>query len=101
MCVSLEEWGARIFKPHNKKVLRDAKMECEITNQQFNRANNVIAEVSFTTTDLSSSKYSMTIMMKDKNVKMRRWLTTFHQINTKIRKRRGYITISVVAFNSY
>ena len=56
VCVSLEEWGARIFKPHNKKVLRDAKMECEITNQRFNRANNVIAEISFTTTDLSSSK---------------------------------------------
>jgi len=56
VCVSLEEWGARIFKPHNKKVFRDAKMGCEITKQWFNRANNVIEKFSFTTTDLSSSK---------------------------------------------
>jgi len=31
-------------------------MGCEITKQRFNRANNVIEEFSFTTTDLSSSK---------------------------------------------
>jgi len=56
VCVSLEEWGARIFKPHTKKIILDAKMGCEITKQRFNRANNVIEEFSFTTTDLSSSK---------------------------------------------
>jgi hypothetical protein len=56
VCVSLEEWGARIFNPHNKKVLRDAKMGCQITNQRFNHANNITEEFSFTTTDLSSSK---------------------------------------------
>jgi len=58
VCASLEEWGARIFKPHNKKVLRDAKSGCEKTKQRFDRANKVIEEITFTTTDLSSSKVS-------------------------------------------
>ena len=56
MCVSLEEWGARIFKPHDKQVLRDAKRGCEKTKERFNRANIAREEFSFTTTDLSSSK---------------------------------------------
>ena len=56
VCVSLEEWGARIFEPHAKLVLRDAKRVCEKTNERFNRANNVIEEFSFTKTDLSISK---------------------------------------------
>jgi len=58
VCVSLEEWGARIFKPHNKQVLRDAKSGCEISKQQFDHATTVIDEITFTTTDLSSSKVS-------------------------------------------
>ena len=58
VCVSLEEWGARIFEPHAKPVLRDAKRVCEKTNERFNRANNVIEEFSFTKTDLSISKVS-------------------------------------------
>jgi hypothetical protein len=56
VCVSLEEWGAKIFEPHDKQVLRDAKRGCEKTNERFNRANNVTEEFSFTKTDLSSSK---------------------------------------------
>ena len=57
VCVSLEEWGARIFEPHDKQVLKDAKRGCEKTNERFNRANNVIEEFSFTKTDfLTSSK---------------------------------------------
>ena len=58
VCVSLEEWGARIFKPHNIQVLRDAKSGCEITKQWFDRATKDTDEVTFTTTDLSSSKVS-------------------------------------------
>jgi len=58
VCVSLEEWGAGIFKPHNKKVLRDAISGCEITKQRFDRATTVRDEIKFTTTDLSSSKVS-------------------------------------------
>ena len=58
MCVSLEEWGARIFEPHDKQVLRDAKRGCEKTKERFNRANNASEEFSFTTTDLSSSKHN-------------------------------------------
>ncbi len=51
VCVSLEEWGARIFTPYNKKVLRDAKDGCEKTKLRFERAKKV--EVfSFTWTDL-------------------------------------------------
>ena len=58
VCVSPEEWGARIFKPHDKKILRDAKSGCEITKQRFDRASKVIDEITFTTTDLTSSKVS-------------------------------------------
>ncbi len=58
VCVSLEEWGARIFKTHNKTVLSDAKLGCEITKQWFDRATKVTDEITFTTTDLSSSKVS-------------------------------------------
>ena len=56
VCVSLEEWGARIFEPHDKHVLRDAKRGCEKTHERFNRSINTREEFSFTTTDLSSSK---------------------------------------------
>ena len=56
VCVSLEEWGARIFEPHDKQVLKDAKRGCEKTNERFNRAKNVKEEFSFTKTDLTSSK---------------------------------------------
>ena len=58
VCVSLEEWGARIFKPHNKKVLRDAKSGCEITKQRFDRAIRVTDDIKFTSTDLSIGKIS-------------------------------------------
>jgi hypothetical protein len=58
VCVSLEEWGARIFRPHNKTVLRDAKSGCEKNKQRFDRATTVIDEIRFTTTDLTSSKVS-------------------------------------------
>jgi hypothetical protein len=58
VCVSPEEWGARIFKPRDKKILRDAESGCEITKQRFDRATTVRDEIKFTTTDLSSSKVS-------------------------------------------
>jgi len=41
VCVSLEEWGARIFTPYNKKVLRDAKIGCAKTKLRFERAKKV------------------------------------------------------------
>jgi hypothetical protein len=40
-------------------------------------------------------------MMEFKKVQLRRWLTTFHQIDTKDRKRRCCYTILVVVFNSF
>ena len=58
VCVSLEEWGARIFKPRDKKILRDANKGCEITKQRFNCANIVTDDIKFTSTDLSISKVS-------------------------------------------
>ena len=54
VCVSLEEWGARIFTPYNKKVLRAAKIGCEKTKIRFERAENVEGVFSFTKTDLSN-----------------------------------------------
>ena len=58
VCVSLEEWGARIFKPRDIKIQRDAKSGCEITKQRFDRANRVTDDIKFTSTDLSISKVS-------------------------------------------
>jgi hypothetical protein len=58
VCVSPEEWGARIFKPRDKKILRDAKSGCEITKQRFDRANRVTDDIKFTSTDLSISRVS-------------------------------------------
>jgi len=54
VCVSLEEWGARIFTPYNKKVLRAAKIGCEKTKIRFERAEKVEGVFSFTKTDLSN-----------------------------------------------
>jgi hypothetical protein len=54
VCVSLEEWGARIFTPYNKKVLRAAKNGCEKTKIRFERAEKVEGVFSFTKTDLSN-----------------------------------------------
>jgi hypothetical protein len=54
VCVSLEEWVARIFTPYNTKVLRDAKNGCEITKLRFKRATKVEVFFSFTSTDLSN-----------------------------------------------
>ena len=53
-----EEWGARIFKPRDKKILRDAKSGCEITKERFDRANRVTDEIKFTSADLSISRVS-------------------------------------------
>jgi hypothetical protein len=54
VCVSLEEWGARIFTPYDKKVLRDAKIGCEKTKKRFERAKKIEVVFSFTSTDLSN-----------------------------------------------
>ncbi len=53
MCL-IEEWGARIFTPYDKKVLRDAKIGCEKTKRRFKRAKKIDAVFSFTSTDLSN-----------------------------------------------
>ncbi len=54
VCVSLEEWGARIFTPYDKKVLQDAKIGCEKTKIRFERAKTVEVIFSFTSKDLSN-----------------------------------------------
>ena len=54
VCVSLEEWGARIFAPYNKTVLQDAQNGCEKTKLRFGCAEKVEVKFSFTSTDLSN-----------------------------------------------
>jgi hypothetical protein len=41
VCVSLEEWAARIFKPNSAGILRDAKLECKNTKHCFKRSKKV------------------------------------------------------------
>jgi len=54
VCVSLEEWGARILILCNKKILRDAKGGWEKTKIRFESAETVEVNFSFTSTDLSN-----------------------------------------------
>jgi hypothetical protein len=41
VCVSLEEWAARIFKPNSAGILRDAKLECKNTKHRFEHSKKV------------------------------------------------------------
>jgi hypothetical protein len=54
VCVSLEEWGARIFTPYSTEKLRDAKIECNKTKIRFKRSKTFEEVFSFTETDLSN-----------------------------------------------
>jgi hypothetical protein len=54
VCVSLEEWGARIFTPYDKKFLQEAKNGWEKTKIRFGRATKIEVKFSFTSTDLSN-----------------------------------------------
>ncbi len=55
VCVSLEEWAARIFKPNSAGILRDAKLECKNTKHCFERSKKVTGVVSFSQKDLSKN----------------------------------------------
>ena len=100
MCVSLEEWGARIFIPYIKNILLDAKGGCEKSKIRFERAKTVEVIFSFTSTDLSNKVFynnndgvqeSASVAMDDDIS------TDRHQGQ----KRICYYTTSVVVFNSF
>jgi hypothetical protein len=54
VCVSLEEWGAKLFTPYSTKKLRDAKSWCNKTKIRFKRSKKFKQVFSFTETDLSN-----------------------------------------------
>ena len=54
VCVSLEEWGVKLFTPYSTGKLRDAKSGCNKTKIRFERAKKVEVVFSFTKTDLSN-----------------------------------------------
>jgi hypothetical protein len=54
VCVSLEEWGAKIFTPYSTGKLRDAKSGCDKTKIRFKRSKKFKQVFSFTETDLSN-----------------------------------------------
>jgi hypothetical protein len=53
VCVSLEEWGARIFTPDIPQILHDAKIEDKKTKKWFKRSKRVEGRFSFNGRDLS------------------------------------------------
>ncbi len=55
VCVSLEEWAARIFKPNSAGILCDAKLECKNTKHHFERSKKVTRVFSFSWKDLSKN----------------------------------------------
>ncbi len=55
VCVSLEEWAARIFKPNSAGIVHDAKLECKKTKQWFERSKKLTGVFSFSGTDLSKN----------------------------------------------
>jgi hypothetical protein len=54
VCVSLKEWGAKIFTPYSTGKLRDAKSGCDKTKIRFERSKKFKQVFSFTETDLSN-----------------------------------------------
>jgi hypothetical protein len=55
VCVSLEEWGARIFTPDIPQILHDAKIECKKTKIQFEHSKKLKGHFSFSGQDLSKN----------------------------------------------
>ncbi len=54
VCVSLEEWGAKLFTPYSTGKLRDAKSGCDKTQIRFERSKKFKQVFSFTEKDLSN-----------------------------------------------
>jgi hypothetical protein len=55
VCVSLEEWGAKIFEPDIPQILHDAKKADKQTKIQFKRSKKLKGHFSFTGEDLSKN----------------------------------------------
>ncbi len=55
VCVSLEEWGARIFTPDIPQILHDAKIDDKKTKIWFEHSKKLKGRFSFSGTDLSKN----------------------------------------------
>ncbi len=55
VCVSLEDWAAKNFKPNSAGILRDAKLECTNTKHRFKHSKKVTRVFSFSRKDLSKN----------------------------------------------
>ncbi len=55
VCVSLKEWGAKLFEPDIPQILHDAKKADEQTKIRFERSKKLIGRFSFTGEDLSKN----------------------------------------------
>ncbi len=55
VCVSREEWGARIFTPDIPQILHDAKIEDKKTKERFKRSKRLEGRFSFNGRDLSKN----------------------------------------------
>ncbi len=55
VCISLEEWGAKIFEPDIPQILHDAKKANKQTKIRFERSKKLKGRFSFTGEDLSKN----------------------------------------------
>jgi hypothetical protein len=55
VCVSLEEWGAKIFEPDIPQILHDAKKADEQTKIRFEHSKKIKGRFSITGEDLSKN----------------------------------------------
>ena len=102
VCVSLEEWAPRIFKPNSAGILRDAKLECKNTKHRFKHSKKVTRVFSFSRKDLSKNVKGVHDKKKKyKIVQVWRHLSKVYQIVTKDSQDKSCYTISVVVLNSF
>ncbi len=98
VCVSLEEWAARIFKPNSAGILRDdAKLECKNTKHCFKHSKKV-TRFFFIFTEVKGVHDKK---KKYKIVQVWRHLSKVYQIVTKDSQDKSCHTISVVVLNSF
>jgi hypothetical protein len=90
VCVSLEEWGARIFIPYIKNILLDAKGGCEKSKIRFEGASTDLSNKVFYNNNDGVQESASVAMDDDIS-------TDLHQGQKMI----CYYTTSVVVFNSF
>ncbi len=103
VCVSLEEWGAKIFEPDIPQILHDAKKADKQTKIWFECSKKSKGHFSFTGEDHSKNvkEGGTTKRMGEEQAQVWEHLTTVHQINTKDSQERSCSSISAGVLNSF